>query len=340
MKKIFYSLNIQLFAAGDRAVFNPNVSTQTSPKTMAPTMKDFYDTALLENARAVMVWAQFAKHQTTTHGKRAEWRRFDTFAPATTPLTEAQAPTGKSFGMSTVTGDIAQYGDFTTISDVLELAAFDDVIFGATEEMGAAMGETYDVLTRELVALGNSVRYAPNLAADGKETEVTARSGFNGTSRLTPKVVHAAATWLKKHRAPKINGYYIAVIHPSVAHDLIETDEWKEFQKYTTSDKIFKGEIGELYGVKFIESDTAKIIKEGDSAVYCTQFFGKDAFGLIDLEGAGQEMIIHDKSEIGGPIDQFSTIGYKFMHGGAILYQERMLRVESNSSYSEVDEAN
>lgn len=336
MKTIF-TLNLQLFAVGDRATMNPNT---TSTPGMSPTMKDFYDTALLENARAVMVWEQFAKRQTTTHGKRAEWRRFNTYAPATTPLVEAQPPTGKTFGMSTITGEIAQYGDFTTVSDVLELTAFDDVIYGATEEMGAAMGETYDVLTRDMISLGNSVMYAPNLGADGAETAVTARSGLNGTSRLTPKVVHNASTWLKKHRAPKINGYYIAVIHPSVAHDLIETDEWKEFQKYTTSDKIFKGEIGELYGIKFIESDTAKIVKTGNDAVYLTQFFGKDAFGIIDLEGAGQEMIIHDKSEIGGPIDQYSTIGYKFMHGGAILYQERMLRVESNSSFSKDDVAN
>jgi N4-gp56 family major capsid protein len=336
MKTIF-TLNLQLFAAGDRATMNPNT---TATPGMSPTMKDFYDTALLENARAVMVWEQFAKRQTTTHGKRAEWRRFNTFAPATTPLVEAQAPTGKTFGMSTVTGDLAQYGDFTTVSDVLELTAFDDVIYGATEEMGASMGETYDVLTRDMVSLGNSVLYAPNISADGEETAVTARSGLNGTSRLTPAVVHKASTWLKKHRAPKINGYFAAVIHPSVSHDLMESAEWKEFQKYTTSDKIFKGEIGELYGIKFIETDTAKIIKTGNDAIYLTQFFGKDAFGIIDLEGAGQEMIIHDKSEIGGPIDQYSTIGYKFMHGGAILHQERMLRVESNSSFSKDDVAN
>lgn len=335
--KMIFTLNLQLFAAGDRAAMNPNT---TATPGMSPTMKDFYDTALLENARAAMVWEQFAKKQTTTHGKRAEWRRFNTFAPATTPLVEAQAPTGKTFGMSTVTGELAQYGDFTTVSDVLELTAFDDVIYGATEEMGASMGETYDVLTRDMVSLGNSVLYAPNKGTDGEDVAVTARSGLNGTSRLTPKVVHNASTWLKKHRAPKINGYYIAVIHPSVAHDLIETEEWKEFQKYTTSDKIFKGEIGELYGVKFVESDTAKIIKTGNDAIYLTQFFGKDAFGIIDLEGAGQEMIIHDKSEIGGPIDQYSTIGYKFMHGGAILHQERMLRVESNSSFSKDDVAN
>ena len=337
MKTIF-TLNLQLFAAGDRAAFNPNTTTTSG---MSATMKDFYDTALLENARAVMVWEQFAKRQTTTHGKRAEWRRFNTFAPATTPLVEAQAPSGKTFGMSTVTGEIAQYGDFTTVSDVLELTAFDDVIYGATEEMGASMGETYDVLTRDMVSLGNSVLYAPNLGADGAETAVTTRSGLNGSSRLTPKVVHNAATWLKKHRAPKINGYYIGVIHPSVAHDLIETEEWKEFQKYTTSDKIFKGEIGELYGIKFIESDTSKIIKTGNDAIYLTQFFGKDAFGIIDPAGGALEMIIKSKEQVGGPLNQFSTVGYKFETNGAtILYPERVLRVMSCSSYSAIDTEN
>ena len=333
MRTLFYTLNLQLFAEVD---YNP---TKTSTEGMAVNIKDFYDTALLENARSVMVWEQFAKRQTITHGKRAEWRKFNTFAPATNPLEEATPPTGKTFGMSNVTGEIAQYGDYTTVSDVLELTGFDDTIYGATEEMGAAMGETYNILTRDLVAvLGQSVRWAPNITAAGAETAVTSRDGLDGTSRLTPKMVNRAATWLKKHKAPKINGYYVAVIHPSVAEDLRETDEWKEYQKYTTSDKIFKGEIGELHGVKFIESDSAKVVSAAKGAVYYTMFFGKDAFGLIDLEGGEQEMIIHSKDEIGGPLNQFSTIGYKFNHGGAVLYQERMLRVESNSSYN--DEAN
>lgn len=51
-------------------------------------------------------------------------------------------------------------------------------------------------------------------------------------------------------------------------------------------------------------------------------------------------MIIKDKSRAGGPLDQFSTAGYKFMDGTKILYQDRMVRVESCSSYSDVDEAN
>lgn len=51
-------------------------------------------------------------------------------------------------------------------------------------------------------------------------------------------------------------------------------------------------------------------------------------------------MIIKDKSEIGGPLELYSTVGYKFSHGAKILYEERILRVESGSSYSSVDEEN
>ena len=52
-------------------------------------------------------------------------------------------------------------------------------------------------------------------------------------------------------------------------------------------------------------------------------------------------MIVKDKSQIGGPLNQFSTIGYKFETNGAtILYQERLLRVMSSSSFSATDTVN
>ena len=51
-------------------------------------------------------------------------------------------------------------------------------------------------------------------------------------------------------------------------------------------------------------------------------------------------MIIKSKEQIGGPLNQFSTAGYKFEFGAKILYEDRMVRVESCSSYSGSDEAN
>ena len=106
--------------------------------------------------------------------------------------------------------------------------------------------------------------------------------------------------------------------------------------------------------MRFIENSFAPVLgvkgataEDDDSYVnqergrtYATYFFGKDAFGIIDPEGGALEMIIHDKGEIGGPLNQFSTLGYKFSSAAKILYQDRMVRVESCGAYSAEDEAN
>ena len=335
-----FKLNLQLFAfeaqvsAGSPTVQPVNVTTQSS---MSPTMKTFYDTTLLENARENMVFTQFGQKQ-SIKGNKVEWRKFNTFAKALVPLTEGVIPTGQTFGMTKIEGETTQHGDFTAVSDRLELESYDDVIFGATEEMGAAEGETYDTLTRNVLVQGNSVRYCPDFTTG---EVVSKRAALTKTSILTPDIVNKAQTWLKKNKAPKINGSYVALIHPSVAYDLRNSEEWKEYHKYNDVAPIFKGEIGELHGVRFVETNAAKIWKEeGGTAVYATLFLGKDAFGILDPEGEGMEMIIKTKEQIGGPLNQFGTIGYKFCHGAKILYQERMLRVESGSSFGDDDEAN
>ena len=333
MKTLF---NIQLFAwqsgqAGSPTVNPVNVTTQSS---MSPTMKTFYDTTLLENAREQMLFTQFGEKQ-PFKGNKIEWRKFNTFAKALTPLQEGVIPSGQTFEMTKIEAETTQHGDYVSVTDRLELESYDDVIFGATEEMGAAQGETYDTLTRNILVGGNSVMYCPN-----GETEVNSRANITSACVLTPDVVNKAQTWLKKNKAPKINGSYVAIVHPSVAYDLRSSKAWEEYHKYNDVAPIFKGEIGELHGVRFIECNNAKIWKDGDTAVYATLFLGAKAFGILDPAGESMEMIVKTKEQIGGPLNQFSTIGYKFCHGAKILYQERLLRVESGSSFGAVDEAN
>lgn len=337
MKTIIDVFTLSLFdwtagtSAGTASINPINATTTTA---LSPTMKIFYDTTLLENAREEMIFTQFGEKQ-PLKGNKVEWRKFNTFGKALTPLTEGVIPTGQNFGMTYIEAQTTQHGDYTAVTDRLELEAYDDVIFGATEEMGAAEGATYDTLTRNIIVAGNSVMYCPKSSG----AEVTSRAGLDATCLLTPDVVAKAATWLKKNKAPKINGKYVAIIHPSVAYDLRKSEDWKDAHKYADVTPIFNGEIGELHGVRFVESNEAKIYK-GTIATYCTLFLGSKAFGVLDPQGEGMEMIVKPKGTIGGPLEQFSTIGYKFCHGAKILYQERLLRVESGSAFSAVDEAN
>ncbi len=335
-------INLQLFAN-----YNVNTTTQTTTGySMSPTMKTFYDTALLENARPELVFNQFGDKQ-KLHGNKVEWRKFNTFPKALTPLTEGVIPDGKSFGMSYIEATTTQHGDYTTVSDRLEFESYDDVIYGATEEMGAAGGATFNTLTRNILYLQAGVHvYAPkgNGTAVNAEpdSEVVGVTKMDNTCLITPKTINQVVTRLKKNHTPKIDGYYIAIIHPSVAEDLRESAEWKEFHKYNDVAPIYKGEIGTLHGVRFIENTEALVRKETGMAfaTYETFIFGAKSYGILDPEGEAMEMIIKDKGVIGGPLEQFSTIGYKFCHGAKVLYPERFCVLHTASSYSGIDEAN
>lgn len=326
---------------------NPITGSTESTNTMSPTMKTYYDTQLLENARSNQVFSQLGRRQALprNHGKTVEWRKFNTFKKALTPLTEGVIPTGQQFGMSSINVTVQQFGTYTTVTDVLDMHAVDRTILGATEEMGAAMNETMETLIRNVLVGGTNVMYAPIIGTGGATTAVESRAALTAEAKLTPEVVHKAITWLKKNKAPKFDGqWYVAVIHPSVAEDLSESSAWIEAHKYEATTEMFRGELGKMWGCRFVESTNAPVFSNGAESnpvmAYATLFFGKDAFGVVDPEGMGAEMIIKDRDKVGGPLNQFSTVGWKAEQACKILYQERMLRVESGSSYSTLDAAN
>lgn len=325
MRNTIFALNIQLFADYNA----PASATKTG--NVSETMKVFYNKSLLENGREASVFEQFAMPAPMTHGNTAEWRRWKTFAPAITPLVEGETPSGHTFGMESITASLTFHGDYTPITEELELEAYDPVIYGASEEMGAAGAETEDILIRNVLLTGTNNFYGGT--ATGLATVAP-------TDLITPALINRAATMLKKMRAPKINGYYVCLIHPSVAYDLRESNEWKEYHKYNDVTPIFKGEIGELHGVKFIETNFAAVEQAAKGKVYSTFIFGKDAFGKLGLEGGEMQMIIHDKREAGGALERFSTVGYKFTHGAAILYPERLINIMTGSSLHADDTVN
>ena len=373
MKKIFYmiyalfaslmmprTLNLQLFADAGTLVnasgnyvnaYDGTTQNFDTVNTLSGELKTFYDTELLENARAELFYAQFAKRQPlpANHGNTVEWRKFNTFARAG-QLQEGVIPTGQKFGMSTKTGAINQYGTYTAISDRLEMRAYDPIIMAATEEMGASAAETQGVLIRDGLLTNANVLYCDNTtletgAVAGTPTAPGAmEASATVMSLLTPDMVAKAVTKMKKNRVPTINGKYYMVVHPSVAYDLRKSKDWIEAHKYAAVSEIMNGEIGELHGCRFIENAFAPVL--GDSyknkagtATYASYMFGKDGFGIIDPAGGALEMIVKDKNQVGGPLNQFSTVGYKFETNGAtILYPERVLRIMSCSSYSGSDD--
>ena len=237
-------------------------NTQTTGGLSAE-MKTYYGMELLENAKPQLVHNQFAatKGLPTGGGKTVEWRKFGAFDKALKPLSEGVTPDGSWISVSYITKELAQYGDYTTVSDMLDLTAIDDVVLEITDRHGSNMGLTLDTVTRNEIQQGKQVIYAPKLGSDGTKTEVTSRSALDKDCRMTSELVAKAATQLKKMNAPTFEGKYVCIIHPSVAFDLRQDEAWIAAHQYAGATELFSGEIGELHGVRFVETTEAKIYR-------------------------------------------------------------------------------
>jgi len=254
----FLEIDIQHFATP-----NTNVTTDAA---LSDTMKTFYDKNLIENARARLVHDQFGQQRDipANNGKTIEFRRWSPFAKALTPLTEGVTPDGQKMTISNLTATVKQYGGYVTLSDILAMTAFDDNIAAAVKGMAQQAGDTLDTITREIINGGDNVQYA-----DG---QVAARYLLVGGSAtpannhyLSVDAVRRVVRKLKIGKAsPYSGGDYVAVIHPDTAYDIMGDAKWSEWNKYTTPEAMFQGEIGKIHGVRFVETTEAKIFHAPD----------------------------------------------------------------------------
>ena len=325
-----YTINLQLFA---------NQVQTTLLDGLSPEMKTFYDMTLIDEASANLVHDQFGQKRPipANGGKTIEFRKFAPLAKATTPLTEGVTPDGKSLTVSTITATVAQYGDYITQSDVLELTSLDNTIIEATKLLGKQAGATLDTVVRNALQAGTNVTYCPKISADGAETAVTSRANLDATAQLTVDVVQQVVAKLRAQNAPTIDGDYVAIIHPYVAYDLMRDPEWIDAHKYAQPDNLYTGEIGKIAGVRFVQTTEAKIYTGSGCpsglAVFTSLFLGDGAYGVTEITGGGLQTIVKQKGSAGtaDPLDQRSSVGWKAIKTAEILIPNYLVRVESCS---------
>ncbi len=275
MKKILKLMCLlQLFAAGDNVhatggMVNANAGVTTPyPEGggLSADMKTYYSDYLIDNAEPELVHIQFGQKRPIPKngGKTVEFRRYSALKKATTPLIEGVTPKGTSMEMSTLKATVYQYGAYIELTDMLLMTAVDNNIVEATKLLGSQAGRTIDAIVRDvLVANGTNVQYGEN-AVSSRLALVGGRD--DGNHYLTVDCIRRAARTLKSQNVKKINGSYIAIIHPDVAYDLMNDPAWEAPKNYCDPDDLYNGEIGRIGGVRFVESTEAKII-EADKLV-------------------------------------------------------------------------
>lgn len=305
------------------------MATQTTGTgTLSPTIQTYYDKKLLARMIANFVHLQFGQKRPVPKGsgKTIDFRKFSSLAAATTPLTEGVTPSGNAITITNVTATVSQYGDYIEVSDVLDMVAIDPVLDEMADVLGEQASDTLDQVVRDILVAGTTVQYAA-----GRVSRVTVAAGDN----LTVNEVRKAVRTLKRNNAkPLDGGDYVAIVEPGTTYDLQSDTKWEEPNKYAGSGKIFSGEIGRLYGVRFIETSNAKKFSGAGASsidVYATLILGKDAYGIVDIAGSGNVQNIvkpHGSSGTADPLNQRATTGWKALFTAKILQQTAMVRIE------------
>ena len=322
MNKFIYDFH--LFARSSQEQYTPlrpnwtgqNPTTYadsyTSVQDLSPEMKTFYDKNLIRLAEPELVHDQFGQRRPIPggNGKTIEFRKFNALpaVPSDRVLSEGITPNGQFYGVTAIVATVEQYGGYITLSDMLNLTAYDNNMQEVMKLLASQAGQVSDKITRDILAEGTNVSYAGNATGRVDDTGVT---GLTSSDVLTIEDIKKAVRKLKRVNAKTINGSYVAIVHPDVAYDLMQDSEWIDANQYAGSGAIFNGEIGKMYGVRFVETTMAKIwVTTGGLPVYGTLVLAENAFGVTSINNGGIETIVKQLGSGGtaDPLNQRSTV--------------------------------
>ena len=310
----------------------PNLNTNTLTQLTAEAQV-FYNKQLIAVAEPECAYRKHAQRaKVPKHGgTTVNWRDMKKLERNVAPLTEGVMPDGKKLNIVPITAEIKSYGDYITTTDNINLMAIDDVVMHATKRLGLQAAESLDYIAGSEFCSGNNVHFA-----GGKLSRDTLAKG----DVITASDIIKAAQFLKSKSCPKIDGSFFAIIHPAVVYDLMNAEDgkknWIDVNVYADQEKIVKGELGKLFGIRFIETPNAITVENDAGNVYQTLIYGADAFGCVDLEGGNLRTIVKPLGSAGSAdaLDQVATVGWKAFDACKILNNDNMIRLESCSNFA------
>lgn len=302
----------------------------------------FYDKNLLLRVTSLLVHTNFAQVRDLPRNagtSTIKFRRYGNLAAATTPLSEGVTPAGKSLSVTDITATVLQYGDFITITDVLQYSSPDAILTETGDLLGDQAGDTLDQLTRDIINAGTVVARVNARAAriNIVAGDVLVVANFN-TALTTLKAAKArklttmmdASTGIN---TTPINAGFVCIVHTELSQTIKGFTGFVGVEKYASKQNIMEGEFGYYNDIRFIESTNAKVftgLGGGGIDVYTAVVFGQHAYGISRISGESMKNIIKPLGSAGSadPLDQRATSGWKATFVAKILNDDFMYRIE------------
>lgn len=305
-------------------------------------VNNFYDRTLLERALPQFLhtkWAQVRDIPKNAGTSTIKFRRYGNLSAATTPLSEGITPAGKQLSVTDVTATVAQYGDYVTLTDVIQYESQDPILMETAELLGDQAADTLDQLTRDILVAGTSVSYGG---------AATSRVTVAVTEIMTTGLIDDAVLTLKNNNAKKMTskieastGYntqalracFIGLCHTSLAAKIKALSGFVKVENYPRQTDVMDGEFGSYGEVRFVETTNGKVFTgegAGSIDVYPLVILAANAYGTTRISTEAMKNIVKPLGSAGtaDPLDQRATSGWKATFVAKILNNDFLTRVE------------
>ena len=314
----------------------PGAGSITSISDLTGLVKTYYDRMLLETLDPEVKFFQFGvkKPLPTGEGNAVQWNRPRRLGFGQ-KLAAGVKPSANELSTTVVSALIEVYGGYSLIEDLVQAVAIVDPLEIATQELGKQAAETIDRATMHALLFfdpgttTSAVHIYKSSTNFAISTNTTVANTYNNTL-IAVSDIRAATTELRRKRVPTVDGQnYVGIIHPVVASDLRSDSTWQNWHQYTTPEFLYRGEIGRVEGVRFVETDFAPvsagsadgnaISASGISALaYGTVIFGRAFYGVTELDGGIHTFLTTGASK-SDPLNQGSTYGWKAFYTAKVL---------------------
>jgi len=275
------------------------------------------------------------------------FRRYNRINPALTPLAEGVTPSGEKPTYTDVVIQLQQFGDLIFYTDVIEDLHPDNVVQEYGNILSEQMAETKELLNIASISAGTTVYYANGSARSAVNTFTTVGQLKKIVRYLRIQKAKPITMVLKStpnFASQPIQSSFVAYCSTDCVADLEALPGFKTVEQYGNPDqRLSDYEVGAVANIRFIATSLfyawadaggaagSMITTSGTSAdVYPILILGQDAACTVPLRGAtsGYPIVTSTKPDKSDPLGQRGSVGWKIWHGGGILYDPYLARLE------------
>jgi N4-gp56 family major capsid protein len=277
----------------------------------------YYERRFLERARAMLVHQEGGQLRALegNAGKQVIFNRFSPLTIVTSSLTEGTNPTAVTLTDTQVTVTLAEYGNSIQVTRLLGTTDIDDRDKEKIDVVAQNMGESLDALVRNALQSGATI--------------------LNANGAISANLIAQTVATLKENKALMYPGTFgwIGKIQPESEYDLIITTTWQNAAAYSNVQALYAGEIGALYGVRFLVTNQG-YVTAGTTPYYANFIHGREAFGVYDNSLDPPKMYIVTGADSNNPAERFHVISWAGQFASVVLNSAWVINLVTSSAIS------